>query len=165
MDDGDLKTPTRSDRWPPRMAVCVGAIVLKGDRVLFVRQASGASLAGRWSIPWGLVDEGECPQDAALRETFEEGGVRATLDGLLGLQNLQPGWLALLFLCSHGEGDPAPDGLETDAAAYLSLAEIDALGESVESWCVWLARRVLTGVYTVTPEAPDTPYDPRKAYL
>jgi 8-oxo-dGTP pyrophosphatase MutT (NUDIX family) len=61
------------------MAVCAGAVVLHEGRVLFIRQAPGHSLAGRWSIPWGLVDEGETPEDAALRETLEESGVSAAL--------------------------------------------------------------------------------------
>ena len=165
MNDCNADTFNGPDPWPPRMAVCVGAVVVNGDRVLFVRQAQGQSLAGQWSIPWGVVDNAEPPEDAALRETYEEGGIRATLDGLLGYQNLQPGWLGMVFLCHHEEGDPTADGIETDAAAYLSLAELDALGETVEPWCGWLARRVLTGSYTLTSCAMDSPYHPRKAFL
>ncbi len=64
-----------STDWSPRMVVCVGAVVLQGERVLFVRQAQGHPLEGRWSIPWGIVDPGESPDAAALRETREESGV------------------------------------------------------------------------------------------
>jgi ADP-ribose pyrophosphatase YjhB (NUDIX family) len=165
MNDSESGSPDRLDLWPPRMVVCVGAVVLNGDRMLFVRQAPEHSLAGQWSIPWGLVDGDECPEDAALRETYEEGGIRATLDGLLGFQNLQPGWLGLIFLCRHQEGDPTADGVETDAAAYLSLPELEALGATLEPWCGWLARRVLAGTCTVAPPAMDSPYHPRKAFL
>ncbi|RMF32257.1 MAG: NUDIX domain-containing protein [Chloroflexi bacterium] len=60
----------------PRMTVCVGAVVLQGDQALFVRQAPGHPLEGQWSIPWGIVEAPETPEAAALRETWEEGGIR-----------------------------------------------------------------------------------------
>lgn len=152
--------------WPPKLAVCVGAVVLHDERVLFIRQARGQSLAGQWSIPWGVVDCEESPEDAALRETHEEGGVRARIEGLLGIQNLpQAGWIGIVFLCRHSAGSPVPDGVEADEAAYLSLEEMDSLDEPIEPWCEWLARRVLNGQYTVVPCERDNPYHPRKAFL
>lgn len=152
--------------WPPKMVVCVGAVVLRDKRVLFVRQAPGHPLAGQWSIPWGIVDSGEPPEDAALRETGEESGVTAEIDGLLGIQNLpQAGWLGIVFLCHPVGGSPAPDGAETDRAAYLSLDEMNALEEPFEPWCEWLVRRVLEGNFTLIPGAPGNPYHPRGAFL
>lgn len=39
---------------------------------------------GRWSFPKGLVQPGESPQVAALREIAEETGVRGRIEGELG---------------------------------------------------------------------------------
>ena len=39
---------------------------------------------GLWALPKGAVDPGEDPADTALREVFEETGVRARLDRKLG---------------------------------------------------------------------------------
>ena len=39
---------------------------------------------GVWALPKGLVDRGESAAETALRETFEETGVRGRLDGKLG---------------------------------------------------------------------------------
>ena len=39
---------------------------------------------GVWALPKGLVDPGESAADTALREAFEETGVRGRLDGKLG---------------------------------------------------------------------------------
>ena len=39
---------------------------------------------GVWALPKGLVDAGEQAAETALRETFEETGVRGRLDGKLG---------------------------------------------------------------------------------
>jgi ADP-ribose pyrophosphatase YjhB (NUDIX family) len=148
------------------MVVCVGAVVLQGRRMLFVRQAQGQTLAGKWSIPWGIVDENEPPEAAAVRETLEESGVQVEIAGLLGIQNLPiPGWLGIIFLCRPTGGRPAPDGIETDQVAYFSSAELMSFEESIESWCKWLAQRVLTGTYTLTCQSPGNPYEPQKAFL
>lgn len=153
--------------WPPKMVVCVGAVVLQEDRALFVRQAKGHSLEGQWSIPWGVVDPGESPDAAILREIREEGGIVAEIEGLLGIQNLsQEGWLGVVFLCQHVRGTPTPDGgVETDRAAYFSLADMDTLPEPFEPWCAWLVRRVLRGEHQAIPLESNNPYRPRTAYL
>jgi len=134
---------------------------------LFVRQAKGASLEGQWSIPWGMVDPGERPEAAALRETQEEGGITAEIEGLLGIQNLRrAGWVGIIFQCRHINGAPTPDGgVETDRAAYFSLTELEALEEPVEPWCAWIVRRVLQGECHLIPAEPDSPYQPHLAFL
>ncbi|MEA3356804.1 MAG: NUDIX domain-containing protein [Candidatus Bipolaricaulota bacterium] len=67
------------------MVGCVGTVVLQGKRVLFIRQAEGHSLAGQWSTPWGFIDKEESLEYAALRETYEESGIKVEIDGLLGI--------------------------------------------------------------------------------
>lgn len=152
--------------WPPKMAVCVGMVVCYEQKILFIRQSSGQPLAGQWSIPWGMVDHLETPENAAVRETYEEGGIQVAVDGLIGIQNLpSPGWLGIIFLGHPVAGQPHPDGVESDRAAYLSLPDIQAFDEPIEPWCQWLACRVLSGVYVLTPFAPGNPYSPCAAFL
>ncbi|GAB4440763.1 MAG: hypothetical protein Kow00120_09020 [Anaerolineae bacterium] len=155
----------------PCIVACVGAVVLRDARALFVRQTYG-SLKGQWSIPWGYVqgdDAGDPPDVAALRETREESGVTAQVEGLLGIQNhtTQAGEprVYFLFLCRHVSGEPTPDGYETDRAAYFSLEELDALEEPIDPFCAWLARRVLMGEHHIIPPEPLNPYRPHRAYL
>jgi len=148
--------------------VCVGAVVRQGDRVLLVRQSAGHSLAGQWTVPWGRLDPGESPAAAAVREVREEGGVDAIVEGLLGVQALpEPwrGWIAIAYLCRHVSGAPHPEDTETDAAAYYSLPELDALGEPIEPWSAWLVRRVLAGRFTLVPSDPSNPLEARGTYL
>jgi ADP-ribose pyrophosphatase YjhB (NUDIX family) len=156
-----------SSDWPPKVSVCVGAVVLQGRRALFVRQAKGHSLEGQWSIPWGIVESDEPPEAAVLRETREEGGIEARIEGLLGIQNLQEqGWMGIIFLCRHISGVPASDGgIETDQAAYFSLKEMNNFGEPFEGWCEWLVRRVLRRKYHIIPPESNNPYQPRLAFL
>jgi 8-oxo-dGTP diphosphatase len=154
---------------PAGLAACVGAIVFKADQALFVRQASGHPLAGQWTAPWGIIEPGETPEHAVVRETKEESGVRVRVEGLLGIQNLPApfaGWIGIAFLCRHLEGAPTPDVTqETDAAAYLSLAEMDAFREPFEPWSAWLVRRVWRGEHRVIPAALDNPFKPQIAFL
>ena len=103
--------------FPPQITVCVGAVVLQRNKVLFVRQTYGG-LKGRWSLPWGLVDgknaDGtlETPDTATIREIQEEAGIVAKVQGLLGIQNHSNNGkpqLYIVFLCQHFSGEPTPD--------------------------------------------------------
>jgi 8-oxo-dGTP diphosphatase len=148
--------------------VCVGAVVMDGSRVLLVRQSPGHSLAGQWTIPWGRLEPGESPMAAAVRETREEGGISATVDGLLGIQELPApweGWIALIYLCRHQGGTPIPQDPEADAAAYWSAADLAAAREPIESLSGWLIRRVLAGQYTVTAAAATNPLRAAGSFL
>jgi hypothetical protein len=62
-------------------------------------------------------------------------------------------------------GTATPDGRETNAARYFTLAGLDESSEPVEAWCKWLVRKVLTGGHTVVPMSPDNPYKPNTGYL
>jgi 8-oxo-dGTP diphosphatase len=148
--------------------ICVATVVKNGERILLARQAKGHRMAGTWTVPWGRLESGESPVSAAIRETREEGGVTAAVEGLLGVQELPApwdGWIALAYLCRHVEGDPAPDGRETDAARYFSLAELNALREPVEPWSDWLVRRAFAGDVAVVHSSPANPRQPHGSFI
>ena len=146
----------------------VGAVVRGDGEVLLVRQSPGHSLAGQWTIPWGHVDAGESPMAAALREVLEEGGVEATVEGLVGVQELPAplqGGVGLVYLCRHAGGELRPRGKETDASRYVSLAAFDALTEPKEPWSDWLIRRFFAGTLTVTRIDETNPLQQSGSFL
>ncbi len=148
--------------------VYVGAVVLKGDEILLVRQAEGHSLAGQWTVPWGAIVCGESPMSAARREAWEEGGVTVEIEGLLGVQELpepQEGGVAIVYLCRHVSGSPEPKDRETDAAAYHRLSDLDALAEPVEPWTDWLVRRVFAGDVVITYSNQENPLQVHGAFV
>jgi len=53
----------------------VGAILLKGDRILVARRAPHKSAPGLWEFPGGKVERGESPPQALEREILEEMGL------------------------------------------------------------------------------------------
>lgn len=50
---------------------------LDGLVLLGRRSKNCFKLAGHWSMPCGMIDPGETPEQAAVREFFEETGVQA----------------------------------------------------------------------------------------
>ena len=105
---------------------------------------------------------------AAIRETREEGGVQARIEGLLGVQELpdpQRGCIALVYSCRHVSGTPKPMDRETDAAAYFSATELEMLDEPLEPWSGWLAKRVFAGEFAVLRADPSNPLQVEGSFL
>ncbi|WP_112133607.1 NUDIX domain-containing protein [Glycomyces dulcitolivorans] len=64
--------PTQIDRYGAR---CI--VIDEQDAVLFIGRSATAERPARWFLPGGGIDPGETPLDAAVRELFEETGLRA----------------------------------------------------------------------------------------
>jgi 8-oxo-dGTP pyrophosphatase MutT (NUDIX family) len=65
----------------PKRLSC-GVIILNPDRELLLCHVTGQN---HWDLPKGGIDTGESPLQAALRETFEETGLRLGADALVDL--------------------------------------------------------------------------------
>ena len=68
--------------YPARPFLAASVAVLRDDRVLVAARGRGP-MAGRYSLPGGLVEPGETLAEAALRELREEVGVEAEMIGFL----------------------------------------------------------------------------------
>jgi ADP-ribose pyrophosphatase YjhB (NUDIX family) len=68
--------------FPARPFLAASVAVLRDDRVLVAVRGRGA-MAGRYSLPGGLVEPGETLAQAALRELREEVAVEAKILGFL----------------------------------------------------------------------------------
>jgi len=66
-------------KYPSQPIVGVGAVVLKGKKVLLIKRGKNPSL-GEWSIPGGAVNVGESLREAVLREINEETGLTINID-------------------------------------------------------------------------------------
>lgn len=64
--------------------VAAGCLVVRDGKVLLLRRAIEPGY-GQWVFPGGHVDRGERLEDAALRETREECGAVAEIEGLAGV--------------------------------------------------------------------------------
>lgn len=59
----------------PLFLVSAGVYLERDGKILILERAAGAMI-GFWSLPSGLLDAGENPEDGARRELFEESGLR-----------------------------------------------------------------------------------------
>jgi ADP-ribose pyrophosphatase YjhB (NUDIX family) len=74
-----------------------------------------------WAIPGGFIDAGEKAQDAAVREAFEETGLRVTLTGLLGVysdpaRDARRHTISTVYM---GKAEGTPKGADDAAEARL----------------------------------------------
>ena len=129
--------PLASDEFP---SLAAGVLLFDGDGpVLLVHQDYGQRM---WSLPGGMLDAGEAPHEAAIREVREEVGVNVALQHLVGVYYLRrrhPG-IRFVFLGEVlGGGVPhitddelddlgwfAPDGLPDGHMLTLPVAIADA---------------------------------------
>lgn len=65
---------SRGREYPERPVVGVGGVVIRDGAVLLVQRAA-EPLAGRWSLPGGVVELGETLEEAVVRELREETGL------------------------------------------------------------------------------------------
>ncbi|UFU07119.1 NUDIX hydrolase [Ruania halotolerans] len=124
----------------------VSAVVLDPEgRILLGQRAD----TGRWAVISGILDPGEQPAIAAIREVAEETGVRAEADALVSVMSGeqitypngdQASYLDLTFLCRYISGEAhvgddesldvawfAPDALPADLQESSRQRIADAL--------------------------------------
>ncbi len=117
-------TDDMADQLDGRMAGVAGG----ASFVLCRRSAGLRSHASQWALPGGRLDEGETVVDAALRETWEEVGVRFDADRVLGVLDdyvTRSGYVmtpVVVWGGPHVELDPNPD--EVLAAYRVGLHEL-----------------------------------------
>jgi 8-oxo-dGTP diphosphatase len=106
--------PPEPTRWPEPV---VGVVCLRGDEV--------------WSLPGGRIEWGERTEEAALRELFEETGVRAELVGLAavvdGLFDEDRHFILIDYAARWLNGEPCA-GDDAADAAFHPLSDIARLG-------------------------------------
>lgn len=117
--------------------VAVGAVV--GDeegRILLVRRAD----SGIWLYPTGWADVGYSPSEVAVKEVFEETGIRceplrvlSVLDGMrLGFTQIP--LVSIVFLCRAVGGEIDPHPLETSGCGWFERDSLPEPTAGVERW-------------------------------
>lgn len=113
----------------PLPLVGVTAVVFKDEKVLLGRRADN----GMWRPVSGIVDPGEEPADAVVRECWEEAGIRVRATRLALVQQLprtvhengdQVDYLDLVFRCEWVSGQPHPADGELTEVGWYGLGEL-----------------------------------------
>lgn len=123
-----------SREYPDYPRVGVGAVVLDGDRVLLVRRGH-PPLAGKWSVPGGLVEVGETTAEAACREVAEECGLQVRIVGLAGVLDrvvrdddgrVRYHWVLVDYVAIPESGTLAA-GSDADDVRWVEVDEVERL--------------------------------------
>ena len=100
---------SNADRdWTHHYRLAAGVYAMRGSQMLLLERAAGM-MSGFWSVPGGLIDPGETPQEAAARELLEETSLRPTgplwLVTAVPLQGYGMHLLSLRYACHCDTGD------------------------------------------------------------
>ncbi len=60
--------------YPNQPVVGVGAVIIRENKIALIKRGNEPA-RGKWTIPGGLVELGESPEQAVIRETEEEVGL------------------------------------------------------------------------------------------
>jgi ADP-ribose pyrophosphatase YjhB (NUDIX family) len=116
--------------------VSAGGLVIdaSGKNGLLIGRIDHKDVTGKkilWSLPKGHIEEGETPEQAAMREVAEETGIHSSIERSLGVIDF---WFMAggkrihktvhHFLFSETGGVLAPQESEVDEVAWFPLGEI-----------------------------------------
>ncbi len=142
--------PDGSGRTPWIKQHSAGGVVVRGSGELTEFVAIKPAHRNRWQLPKGTIDRGETPEQAAVREVREEGGVHARIIGDLGPIHF---WYQMggrryaktvdFYLMRYESGDPADHDHEVEEARWLPLSDGARLAFESERSLVAKARETL----------------------
>lgn len=107
------------------------ALVDEDNRVLIAKRPADRHMGGLWEFPGGKVNPDELPEDALIRELFEELGIDVTRSCLAPLTFASHGYeefhlLMPLYVCRIWEGEVEPkEGQELAWVRPNRLSEYD----------------------------------------
>ena len=94
-------------------------------RVLLLRRSGEGDAEGQWGTPGGKIEDGETPEQAAVRECFEEMKYRAGHAGTLHSRRIKDGVDYTTFL-RHVDDEFVPV-LNAEHTAYAWIKPEDVL--------------------------------------
>lgn len=113
----------------PLVIVVAAALVDDDRRILIAKRPSGKPMAGLWEFPGGKVDPGETPEQALIRELFEELHVDVCptcMSPLTFVSHSYPDFHLLmpLYICARWDGVVTPrEGQEVKWVRAVRLAD------------------------------------------
>ena len=163
MSDASIPVDIPMERPRPRRPISIGAgaIVIHEERVLLVRNIYGVT-RGRYLLPAGRVNAGELPDQAAVRETYEETALHVEIEGLIGVRLwvLDDGEHNYFFMFRakllSSVTDLHPNLDEIDDARFFTREEMQALSVD-ETWsgAIAIALKALEPGATIWPNHAD----------
>ncbi|KHO48357.1 MAG: 7,8-dihydro-8-oxoguanine triphosphatase [archaeon GW2011_AR5] len=113
--------------WKAKPTASSDCVVVRGDEVALVKRDT-KPFRGYWTLPGGLMDNGESIEQTALREVKEETGIKGRIISLIGVYS-SPGRdprgtsLSVAFLIKFVKFAGKPD-LENSEVRFFPMNKI-----------------------------------------
>ena len=102
----------------PLFQVFAAAVILDGDRNIFLVKSTYQRFHP-WGLPGGSLEYGEHPEEAVVRELWEETGLNICIEKLLLVNSWLPDRVGFYYLCRIVDGAFHPSD-EVSEFAYFS---------------------------------------------
>lgn len=141
-DQVAFECPSCGAEFWPRITPAVIMLVHRGDEILLARHARSKG-SGVYSCLAGFVEAAETLEEAVAREVAEEVGVNVGQPTYVASQAWPfPSALMLAFFVPWVAGDPVPDGVEIEEAAWFTRDTLPPLPPALS-----VARRLVRTFY------------------
>jgi len=145
--DVRLASGSTAKRWYVVLPDGVSVVCLRNSRIIVLKELRSASQSVQWTLPGGVVEEGETSEQAAVREVIEE----------TGLEPLDIRWLDTfrrpsvafkqtfhLFMATRfRQVGPVEAGIEVNEFTFTDVAKLLDAGELIEQFTVYGKLRKL----------------------
>jgi 8-oxo-dGTP diphosphatase len=149
---------------PGRFSAGVAAVIWSSttNQYLLLRRSDQKDYGrGIWECVTGRVEQGECFEDALVREVREELGVAVQVEYILGTTHFYRGALTpenelvgVVYLCSLEDPGSIAIGPEHSEYRWLAAKETIELLSAADPSTQW-ARRVIERAEIIRPKLPD----------
>jgi ADP-ribose pyrophosphatase YjhB (NUDIX family) len=106
----------------PLFQVFAAAVILDDDKNLLLVKSTYTRFHP-WGLPGGSLEYGEHPEEAVIREVWEETGLRVCIEKLLLVNSWLPDRVGMYYLCKITGGTFYPSD-EVSEFAYFSLENL-----------------------------------------
>lgn len=106
----------------PLFQVFAAAVILDENKNILLVKAT-YNRFHPWGLPGGGLEYGEHPEEAVIREVWEETGLRVCVEKLLLINTLRPDRVGMYYLCRVTGGTFYPSD-EVSEFAYFSLENL-----------------------------------------
>ncbi len=146
-----------SDGPPKTTGKGVGVLVVRDGKILTGLRRTEGTFCG----PGGHIEDGETPEQAALRETQEEFGITPTELIHIGSTSgaAKPYLPSEIYLCTEYDGVPKADGNEMEFAQFMEPAKVLSLIDAGVAFPPF-AESVKLLLHGLTPGIPSDTINP-----